>query len=139
MRIGRLAKASGVSIDTLRFYEREGLIREPRRTIGGYREYSSDALETVRFIRETKALGFTLAEIRDLLSMGVRCTGECGPLTEKAERKLAEMKREIRRLRSIQTTLEKMIRHCALERRTNGATKSVVDCAPRRIAGSLAR
>jgi DNA-binding transcriptional MerR regulator len=134
MRIGRLAKASGVSVDTLRFYERQGLIREPLRSVGGYREYSSDAIETIRFRKETKALGFTLAEIRDLLSMGVRCTGECGPLAEKAERKLAEMKREIRRLRSIQTTLEKMIRHCAGQCGTNGAVKSTVDSAPRRIS-----
>ena len=112
MTIGRVADAAGVSIDTMRFYERQGLIVKPRRTVAGYRIYADEVLDRLRFIQDAKALGFSLKEIRELLSLGVKSTAECGPVTRKAEAKLAEMRDEIRRLQRMRRTLEKMVHDC---------------------------
>ena len=69
MRIGELSRYTGVPIQTLRFYEREELVREPARTSGGYRSYGESDLARVRFIRDAQSLGFTLREIRELLKI----------------------------------------------------------------------
>ena len=97
MTIGLVANAAGVSVDTLRFYERHGLIARPRRNFSGYRIYAADVLERLRFIADAKALGFSLREIMELVSLGVKSTAECGPVTRKAQVKLAGMNAEIRR------------------------------------------
>ncbi len=112
MTIGRLARRAGLTVDTLRFYERQGIIARPRRSISGYRNYSEDVVERLQFVKDAKGLGFSLREIRELLSMGVRSTRECGPITRKAEAKLAEMAGEIARLQRLQRTLRKMVRDC---------------------------
>jgi MerR family mercuric resistance operon transcriptional regulator len=115
MTIGRIASAAGVSIDTLRFYERQGLLAKPRRSFSGYRNYSEDVLDRLRFIGDAKRLGFTLKEVRELLSLGVKSTTECGPVTRKAEAKLAEMNEEIGRLLKLRVTLRKMVETCGGE------------------------
>jgi MerR family transcriptional regulator, copper efflux regulator len=112
MTIGRVAGAAGVSIDTIRFYERQGLIEKPRRNFSGYRNYSDAVLDRLRFISDAKRLGFTLKEIKELLSQGVKSTAECGPVTRKAEAKLAEMNDEIARLQRLRVTLRKMVEAC---------------------------
>ncbi len=122
MTIGRVASAAGVSIDTLRFYERQRLLGRPRRNFSGYREYPEAVLEHLRFIRDAKELGFTLREIRELLSMGVRSTRECGPVTRKAEARLAALDGELRRLRRMRRTLTRMVRDCG------GACAQCADC-----------
>jgi MerR family copper efflux transcriptional regulator len=115
MTIGRVANVAGVSIDAIRFYERQGLIAAPRRNFSGYRNYSDDVLDRLRFIVDAKRLGFTLKEIRELLSKGVKSTAECGPVTRKAEAKLAEMNEEIVRLQRLRVTLRKMAAACGGE------------------------
>jgi MerR family transcriptional regulator, copper efflux regulator len=115
MTIGRVASAADVSIDTIRFYERRGLLATPRRSVSGYRNYSEDVLERLRFITDAKRLGFTLKEIKELLSLGVKSTTECGPVTRKAEAKLAEMNEEIDRLLQLRVTLRKMVETCGGE------------------------
>jgi MerR family transcriptional regulator, copper efflux regulator len=112
MRIGRIAAQTAVSIDTLRFYERVGLIASPRRLFSGYRDYPNEVLDRLEFIKEAKGLGFTLREIKELLSEGVQSTRECGPVTHKAQQKLAEMDGEIAKLRRLRKTLRKMVRDC---------------------------
>ena len=112
MTIGRVASALGLSIDTIRFYERQGLIAAPRRNFSGYRNYSEDVIDRLHFIGDAKRLGFTLKEIRELLSQGVKSTAECGPVTRKAEAKLAEMNDEIARLQRLRITLRKMVEAC---------------------------
>jgi MerR family transcriptional regulator, copper efflux regulator len=112
MTIGRVASALGLSIDTIRFYERQGLIAPPRRNFSGYRNYSEDAIDRLHFIGDAKRLGFTLKEIKELLSQGVKSTAECGPVTRKAEAKLAEMNDEIARLQRLRVTLRKMVEAC---------------------------
>jgi MerR family copper efflux transcriptional regulator len=112
MTIGRIANAAGVSIDTMRFYERQGLLARPRRNFSGYRIYADDTLDRLHFIHDAKALGFSLREIKELLSLGVKSTRECGPVTRKAEAKLADMNNEIRRLQRLRRTLARMIEDC---------------------------
>jgi MerR family copper efflux transcriptional regulator len=112
MTIGRVANALGLSIDTIRFYERQGLISAPRRNFSGYRNFSDDVIDRLRFIGDAKRLGFTLKEIKELLSQGVKSTAECGPVTKKAEAKLAEMNEEIARLQGLRVTLRKMVEAC---------------------------
>jgi MerR family transcriptional regulator, copper efflux regulator len=112
MTIGRLARRTGVSVDTLRFYERKGLIVQPRRMLSGYRNYSDEVIERLRFVKDAKGLGFSLREIRELLLLGVKSTRECGPVTPKAEAKLSQMTQEIVRLQRLRRTLRKVIRDC---------------------------
>jgi MerR family copper efflux transcriptional regulator len=112
MKIGSVANKAEVSIDTLRFYEREGLISSPRRLFSGYRDYREDVLDRLGFIKEAKSLGFSLREIKELLSMGVKSTRECGPVTHKAQQKLAEMESEIERLQRLRRSLRKMVKDC---------------------------
>ncbi len=126
MTIGRVANAAGMSIDTIRFYERRGLIAAPRRNFSGYRSYSDDVLVRLRFIGDAKRLGFTLKEIKELLSEGVKSTAECGPVTRKAEAKLSEMNAEISRLLGLRRTLRKMVEACG------------GNCAPTYAAGGEA-
>jgi MerR family copper efflux transcriptional regulator len=112
MTIGRVASALGLSIDAIRFYERQGLIAPPRRSFSGYRNYSEDVIDRLHFIGDAKRLGFTLKEIKELLSQGVKSTEECGPVTRKAEAKLAEMNDEIARLQRLRVTLRKVVEAC---------------------------
>ncbi len=112
MTIGRVASALGLSIDAICFYERQGLIAPPRRNFSGYRNYSEDVIDRLHFIGDAKRLGFTLKEIKELLSQGVKSTAECGPVTRKAEAKLAEMNEEIARLQRLRVTLRKMVEAC---------------------------
>jgi len=88
------------------------LIAAPRRNFSGYRNYSNDVLDRLRFIADSKQLGFTLKEVKELLSLGVKSTAECGPVTLKAEAKLAEMNEEILRLQRLRLTLRRMIEDC---------------------------
>src|ERR1700722_6459398 len=115
MTIGRVANAAGVIIDAIRFYERQGFIASPRRNFSGYRNYSDDVLDRLRFIGDAKRLGFTLKEIKELLSGGVKWTAECAPGTKKGEGKLAEMNEEIARLQRLRVTLRKMVEACGGE------------------------
>ena len=79
MRIGELAKRAGVNIQTVRFYERERLLRAPARSPSGYRSYSEDDLQTLQFIRNAQQLGFTLREIRQLMELHRTLATPAGP------------------------------------------------------------
>ena len=112
LTIGRVARAAGVGIDTIRYYEREGLLPAPARRISGYRDYTPDAVTRLRFIRRAKELGFTLPEIRDLLALsGDRERGVRG-VKQRAEARLAEIERRIRELKRVQRGLKNLIDAC---------------------------
>ena len=78
LKIGKVARNAGLAIDTVRYYEREGLLQKPARTASGYRHYTPDAVARLRFIRQAKELGFTLAEIRELLTLKVAPGNQIG-------------------------------------------------------------
>lgn len=109
--VGELAKTAEVTADTIRFYEKHGLIPEPARTAAGYRLYGSEAVQRMRFIRKAQAIGFSLAEIRRILSL--RGSGEetCRCVLSIAQATLEETERKLRELEQLRDSL-----HAHLER-----------------------
>lgn len=116
--IGSLAREAGVGVETIRFYEREGLIGKPPRTRSGYRQYPADMVERIRFIQRGKDLGFSLAEIRDLLALSVQPGSECEDVRLRAEAKIADVEAKIRDLEAIRSVLSELTRACAAGRPT---------------------
>jgi MerR family copper efflux transcriptional regulator len=112
MTIGRFAKQAGVNIDTVRYYERHGLLPEPARRASGYREYTAADLDRLLFVRRAKELGFTLAEIGELLSL----TGERGNdmrgVRRKAEQRLEQVEFKIKELQRVRRGLKMLIGAC---------------------------
>ena len=113
MKIGEVAKAAGVGIDAVRFYEREGLLPEPARRPSGYREYSPDAVVDLRFIKRAKELGFSLKEISELLSIGREPKATAGDVKKLAEEKLADLEDKIRSLQRMKRALRKAAESCS--------------------------
>lgn len=113
LTIGKLAKAADVGAETLRFYERKGLLPAPPRTDGGYRVYPDDAVNRVRFIRRAKHLGFSLAEIGDLLALSVRPGVGCDRVRARAEGKQAEILARIRELERMHRALGRLAAACS--------------------------
>jgi Cu(I)-responsive transcriptional regulator len=112
MWIGRTAKAAGVNAQTLRYYERRGLIGRARRGRSGYREYADDAVAVVRFIKRAQALGFSLDEIESLIRLrGVR-RGERHRVRAIAERKITEIEQKIAHLESMRRALAMLVDAC---------------------------
>src|SRR5437016_958631 len=97
--IGRLAKLSGVRPDTIRFYERSGLLPKPSRTASGYRVYNDAALNQVRFIRKAQSLGFSLDEIKRIMSLRGRGKETCRCVVSMAEATLTETQSKLEELR----------------------------------------
>jgi DNA-binding transcriptional MerR regulator len=106
-----LARRVGVSPDTIRYYERAGLLPEPRRSATGYRQYGPAAVDRLRFIQGAQRLGLRLREIRDLLA--VRDTGvcPCEPASEMLRRHITELDAEVTRLTTLRTELIDMVEH----------------------------
>lgn len=109
---GKLAREGGVSVETIRYYERRGLIGKPPRSMGGFRLYDTDAVRRVRFIRRAQGLGFTLNEIIELLALRADRRTNCADVKMRAERKIAEIDRRIADLRSVRHTLDSIASAC---------------------------
>lgn len=112
LSIGQLARASGIGVETIRFYEREGLIAVPARTASGYRQYNPDAVDRLGFIRRAKQLGFSLGEIRELLGLA-QGDGERARVKALAEHKLAGIERRIEELRRMRAALAELTQQCS--------------------------
>lgn len=112
LTIGKVARMAGVSIDTVRFYERNGLIPDPPRRESGYRDYSQEIVFRLKFIHNAKELGFTLHEIRDILSLRKMPGAKCQSVQKLAESKVLLVKEKIQRLERIQRALEHLIETC---------------------------
>lgn len=112
LTIGRIAKAVGVNIQTVRYYERLTLIAPSARAPSGYRLYHGETVQRLRFIKNAQALGFTLREIGDLLSLRVSSIARCGDVRRKARAKLAQIEAKLRDLRALDRALRTLIRAC---------------------------
>ncbi|HEX9181277.1 MAG TPA: MerR family transcriptional regulator [Burkholderiales bacterium] len=109
MTIGRFAAAAGVGVETVRYYQRRGLLPVPR--VGGtYREYDAELLRRLRFIRRIQAAGFTLEEIRELIRLDR--TGHRPRIQDIAARKLEELRAKMRGLRAVAKALEALVQDC---------------------------
>ena len=113
MTIGTAARKAGVGVETIRFYERRGLIEQPRRPSGnGFRVYPEQSIQRIRFIRQAQDLGFSLKEIEVLLSLRADPTTDCADVRERAQTKLEEVNNKIARLAAIQSALKSLIDAC---------------------------
>lgn len=112
MKIGEVAKAAGIGIDAVRFYEREGLIPAPPRRPSGYREYAPDIVGSLRFIKRAKELGFTLKEIEELLRLEASEGTTAADVREQAEAKLEDLEERIRALQRMRRTLRRLVGSC---------------------------
>ena len=110
--IGKVANVTGVGIETIRFYEREGLIPEPPRRDSGYRQYPPATIDRVRFIKRAKDLGFTLAEIKELLNLSVGQGTTCADVKRKAMEKIKEVDAKIADLKRIKQALNQLTDQC---------------------------
>src|SRR5712692_2552920 len=109
LTIGRAARAAGVGVETIRFYERQGLIDQPPRPQAGVRRYSDEVLSRVRFIKKAQQLGFTLREIHELLALRADPAADCSDLREQATTKLEDVRHKIEQLQQIAAALETLI------------------------------
>lgn len=110
--IGKVAKRAGVNIQTVRYYERRGLLLPSRRLESGYRLYPDDAVRKIVFIKKAQLLGFTLKEIRSLLRLRSGRTVRCDEVRRKAESHARDVQEKIGKLRSIEKVLRDLIKSC---------------------------
>lgn len=110
--IGQIAKQSGVSVETIRYYEKEGLIEEPERKESGYRQYNGDAIARLSFIQQAKELGFSLKEIGELLSIKSDANTVCSDVKQLAQEKLGDIECKIKMLQRMRKSLKKLIDVC---------------------------
>lgn len=113
LSIGQLARRAGVGIETVRFYERRGLLEEPARKESGYRQYDEDVVARLRFIKRAKELGFSLKEIKELLALRVDPTTTCAEVKSKAEAKIADIEQKIEVLQRMKKALLKVTKECS--------------------------
>ncbi len=112
MKIGQVAKRSNVGIETIRYYEREGLLAKPQRRPSGYRQYDMSVVSRLQFIRRAKELGFTLGEIKELLGLWFDTTTRCVHVRQRARDKIADIEEKIRSLHKMKRSLKKVIQQC---------------------------
>lgn len=110
LTIGRLAKAAGVNIETIRYYQRIGLVKEPGKPATGFRKYTANIIEQIKFVKRAQQLGFSLQEISDLISIG---NGHCSDVRVRAEEKRNKIDKQIRDLQALRNTLDQLISECA--------------------------
>lgn len=119
LTIGKVAKQAGVGIDTVRFYERAGLLPKARRTISGYRLYAPDDADRLRFIRRAKALGFSLDEIAQLLQLNAG-RGTRANVRKLAQRRLDDLNQKIEEMTAIRDALSHLVKRCSGEGPVSG-------------------
>jgi MerR family transcriptional regulator, copper efflux regulator len=112
LTIGAVARRAGVAIDTIRYYEREGLLPEPQRRASGYRSYGEGAVVQLRFIRRAKELGFTLEEIRELLALSHDRSKGVRAVKQRAQQRLAVIEHRIAELQRVRDGLAELVAAC---------------------------
>lgn len=109
LTIGRLARTLGVNVETVRYYQRVGLVNEPDRPLTGYRVYSMEVADRIRFIKRAQRLGFSLREIAKLLELG---DGHCDDVREQAEKRREQIDAQISDLEAMRSALDRLIEEC---------------------------
>ncbi len=112
LTIGFLAKAAEVNIETIRYYQRIGLITEPDKPLKGFRSYPTETLKRIKFIKRAQKLGFSLLEISELLQLG---EGHCDDVRQRAELKREQIDEQINDLQNLRSTLTQLINSCKNE------------------------
>ena len=112
MKIGQLSKATGTNVETIRYYERIGLLPEPARTNGGYRSYEKSHQSRLKFVRHSRDLGFSIDEIRSLLDLSDHPARDCHEADEIASRHLSEVEKKIAQLDALRAELNRIVGRC---------------------------
>lgn len=112
LTIGEVARQASVGIETMRFYERQGLLEEPERRASGYRQYDQEAVAVLKFIRRAKELGFTLKEIKGLLALRLDASATRAEVREQAKAKVADIEAKIADLQRMRDVLTKLVKKC---------------------------
>jgi Cu(I)-responsive transcriptional regulator len=136
MKIGELSRATGAKVETIRFYERLGLLAAPGRTAGNYRAYEPAHLARLSFIRRARDLGFTLDQVRDLLDLADDRGRSCGAIDVIATSHLAAIEQKITDLQALRDELDRVIGSC--RRGTVADCRIVETLAPGRACDSAA-
>ena len=113
LTIGKVARRAGIGVETVRFYEREGLIEDPPRRESGYRQYPQETIARIRFIRRSKELGFSLREIKELLALRIDPETSCEDILERAKVKIAEIDKKVQTLGRMKRALVKLAAACS--------------------------
>jgi len=112
MLIGKVAHQARVNVQTLRYYERRGLLEEPERTPSGQRAYPEDAVRRVRFIKRAQELGFSLAAVKELLSLRAAPRAKCADVLQQAQEKIRDIDDKISTLRRMRKALSRLMAEC---------------------------
>jgi len=113
LTIGKVARLAGVGVETIRFYEREGLIERPPRRASGYRQYPEETIARLRFIKRAKELGFSLREIKELLELRIAPGTRCEDIRRRANAKINDIEEKLATLRRMKEALEKLTAACS--------------------------
>lgn len=113
MTIGKIAKQAGVGVETVRFYERKGLIKQPKASRGTFRTYEDEDANRIRFIKRAQELGFTLKEVIELLELNATPKATCEDLRVRTVEKISEIDQKIKDLKRMKTSLKKVEDACA--------------------------
>lgn len=111
LTIGKLADAANVNVETVRFYERKGILRQPKKQ-GSYRYYSQEYVTRIKFIKRSQELGFTLKETQELLDLRIKNHAKCSDILEKTEEKISEINKKIKDLKRMKKSLEGLANCC---------------------------
>lgn len=115
LSIGQVARSASVNVETVRYYERRGLLPEPPRRSSGYRAYAPDAVRRIQFIRHAQQLGFSLKEVSDLLRLRVDPQTSCREVRQRADTKIVDIERKIQDLQSMRQALVTLAETCTGE------------------------
>lgn len=113
LKVGEVAQRAAVNLQTIHYYEREGLLPRPPRTASNYRVYSQDAVRRVRFIKRAQELGFALRDIKELLSLRAAPRSCCSDVRQQARAKLRDIAEKIETLQRMRKALTKLIGECS--------------------------
>lgn len=126
MTIGKLAKAANVGVETIRFYERKGIIDQPKKQ-GGFRYYSEDIIAKINFVKRSGELGFTLKEAKELMDLKIRNQAKCDDILIKTEEKIEEINQKILDLKKMKKSLEGLA-NCCVDRDQPLSDCPILDC-----------
>ncbi len=113
LTIGRVSKLSGLPVDTIRFYEKKGLLQPPPRNASGYRVYHPEAVEQIRFIKRSRDLQFSLQEVANLMQLFFHDSSPCDEIKQITEQKICEVNERLEELIAVKAQLEQFTRQCA--------------------------
>jgi Hg(II)-responsive transcriptional regulator len=122
LTIGVLAKKSDVGVETVRFYERKGLLPKPQKPTSGFKHYEPEDIKRIKFIKRAQDLGFTLREVKELLKLKVDKKATCGQVMKKTDEKMSEVDQKIKDLQRMKKSL-KQIKDCCED-----GTQTLTEC-----------